>query len=179
MKSFHTLSLLILGTDAHRMKIDPLSQQGSAFSSPSPNYLDWFEHPSYNDADYADYYTRDMNNAVNAAELAGADYLVTPKNQYWVENWYQDSSMPIAPKIDWDKPTNVALNTEEKLWRQNHWVDELGQSVTETDGNLPLLKTKYQNLLKKLVAIEKENNVGRKLWSEGAAAANVKSYTDI
>ena len=134
MKSLHATSLLIMGASA--VKINPLMSLGESgvqdqdYLSPSPNYLDWFEHPTYNDADYADYYTRDLSNAVNAADVISDEtdgkepaYLVEPTNQYWVENWYKDSSMPVTPEVKWDTPTNVDLTADQIAWRKNKWVD--------------------------------------------------------
>ena len=59
--------------------------------------------------------------------------------------------MPIRPAVDWDQPTNVALDKNEREWRHNHWVDK---SVTDANENLPLLNTKYNELWKKLCEIE-------------------------
>ena len=152
MRSLYATSLLILGAEA--MRLNP--------STVSPGYVDWFEHPTYNDADYADYYTRDVSNAINAADVEGADYLTKTPNQYWVENWYKDSSMPITPKINYDQVKG--LSEEQQKWRQNKWVDP---SVTATNEELAILKNQYKNLLSKLQDIEQRNEVGRKLYTTG------------
>ena len=182
MKSLHATSMLILGASA--VRINPLNYVNSADQdvphtepdTPSPNYLDWFEHPTYNDQDYADYYTRDVNNAIQAADVISdetqgrePEYLENnPLHQYWVENWYVDSSMPIRPHINWDEPTNVNLTPDQKAWRQNKWLD---RAATTSNEQLTLLKGKYQELLKKLEEIESENNVGRKLYTGGVKNA--------
>ena len=130
MRSMYATSLLVLGANA--AKLNPASAEVS------PNYTDWFEHPDYQDAHYADYYGRDTSNAVNAAEVAGVDYLVDDPKQYWVENWYVDSSMPIKPKVKWDNP--AGLSAAEKSWRNNKWVDDSATSKNEQPG---LLRGEY------------------------------------
>ena len=154
MRSMYAASLLVLGANA--IKLNPMD--------PSPNYTDWFEHPSYMDAHYADYYTRDLSNAVNAAEIAGVDYLVNDPKQYWVENWYNNSAMPIHPQVAWDQDDN--LPEDVKIWRNNKWVDD---SVTATNEQKQLLETKYSNLLKKLGKIELDN-VEQPEWKYAAKA---------
>tara|TARA_B100000780_G_C21006139_1_gene402730 strand:- start:334 stop:792 length:459 start_codon:yes stop_codon:yes gene_type:complete len=141
MRSLYATSLMVLSSNA--AKLNP---------EVSPDYTDWFEHPTYMDAHYADYYGRDTSNAINAAEVAGVDYLVNDPKQYSVENWYVDSSMPITPKVKFDKP--AGLTAEQKAWRNNKWVDE---SVTAKNEQPGLLQGEYQNLLKKLASIEIKN----------------------
>ena len=58
MRSLYATSLLVLG--AHAVKINPDYKPDPL----SPDYNDWFEHANYNDADYADYYGRDISNAI-------------------------------------------------------------------------------------------------------------------
>ena len=147
MRSMYATSLLVLGAQA--VKINPMD--------PSPGYTDWFEHSDYNDAHYADYYTRDLSNAINAAQVAGVDYLVNNPKHYWVENWYQNSAMPINPEVNWD---NAPVPPEVAAWRNNKWVDD---SVTATNEQDQLLNTKYSALLKKLGLIE-TNNVNEPKW---------------
>ena len=144
MRSFYATSLMVLSANA--VKLNPADRDVS------PNYTDWFEHPSYMDAQYADYYGRDTSNAVNAAEVAKVDYLVENPKQYWVENWYKDSSMPIAPKVKWDNPRG--LTNAQRAWRKNAWVDE---SATKTNQQPGLLKGEYKNLLRELQDIERNN----------------------
>merc|ERR1712010_379472 len=143
MRSLYATSLMVLSAEA--LKLNPDVKELS------PDYTDWFEHPTYMDSHYADY-GRDMSNAVNAAEVAGVDYLVDNPRQYSVENWYVDSSMPITPKVKWDSPEN--LSAEHALWRNNKWVDD---SVTATNEQKDLLYGEYQNLVRKLADIELHN----------------------
>ena len=126
MRSFYATSLMVLSANAVKLNPD--------VKELSPDYTDWFEHPTYMDAQYADYYGRDMNNAINAAEAAGADYLIKDPKQYWVENWYKDSSMPIAPRVKWDNP--AGLSAAEKAWRKNAWVDESATKTNQQPGLL-------------------------------------------
>ena len=147
---------MVMGAQA--VKINP---EGKELS---PDYTDWFEHPTYMDAQYADYYGRDISNAINAADEANVPYLVKDPKQYWVENWYVDSSMPIKPKVKWDSPPN--LSADQKLWRNNKWVDE---SVTAANEQPGLLQGEYQNLLKKLASIELNNvKAGKHLYAPEA-----------
>jgi hypothetical protein len=156
MRSLYATSLMVMSAQA--LKLNPDGKEVS------PDYTDWFEHPTYMDAHYADYYGRDTSNAVNAAEVAGVDYLVDDPKQYWVENWYVDSSMPIKPKVKWDSPPN--LSADQKLWRNNKWVDE---SVTAANEQPGLLQGEYQNLLKKLASIELNNvKAGKHLYAPEA-----------
>lgn len=162
MRSLYATSLMVLSADA--AKLNPDANQVS------PDYTDWFEHPTYMDAHYADYYGRDTSNAVNAAEVAGVDYLVKDPKQYWVENWYKDSSMPIKPAVKWDNP--AGLSSAEKAWRNNKWVDDAATPTNE-NKNWGLLKGEYQNLLRKLADIE-VNNVENKNRKYAATAQKLK-----
>ena len=160
MRSLYATSLMVLSANA--AKLNPDANQVS------PDYTDWFEHPTYMDAHYADYYGRDTSNAVNAAEVAGVDYLVDNPKQYWVENWYVDSSMPIKPKVKWDSPKS--LTADMKAWRKNKWVDD---DVTAKNQQPGLLQGEYQNLLKKLAKIE-VNNVKSANWEYAKTAKQLK-----
>ena len=148
MRSLYATSLMVMGAQA--VKINP------DIKELSPDYNDWFEHPNYNDATYADYYGRDISNAIQAADEANVPYLVKDPKQYWVENWYVDSSMPIKPKIKWDDPVN--LKKAQKVWRNNAWVDE---AATKNNEQPQLLNGEYSNLLRKLAKIELQNVPGK------------------
>ena len=161
MRSLYATSLMVMGAQA--VKINP---EGKELS---PDYTDWFEHPTYMDAQYADYYGRDISNAINAADEAGVPYLVKDPKQYWVENWYVDSSMPIKPKVKWDDPPN--LSAAKEVWRKNKWVDE---AATPSNEQPKLLNTEYKNLLKKLATIELNNvQPGKQVYAKRAKRLKV------
>ena len=98
MRSLYATSLLVMGSQAARL--NP--------SDPSPGYNDWFEHPNWVDAEYYPSYDLDVNQFVNAVDAQTPEVLVKDPKQYWVENWFKNSAMPIKPDVKWDDPVNLS-----------------------------------------------------------------------
>ena len=119
MRSLFATSLLVMGSQA--VKINPMD--------PSPNFNDWFEHPNFLDSSYSPDYEQDINRFINVIDKKHPETLVKNPNQYWVENWYSNSAMPIHPDIKWDDPVN--LSAEQKSLRINKWATDAATPTNE------------------------------------------------